>query len=155
MTDGELRVVTSAAELVADVGVSIQGVTFYKLSAEQAEAEVQASEQSEISPSYGLRVRAEGNEIAVRLATTVDIGPGQIVVDAAVTYTVDEDVEVSEAVGLEFANEVGIMALLPYVRQAIADLSQRVFGDVVLMPVMARGALWFSEEHRREPDGDI
>lgn len=148
MTDGtEPRIVTSAAELISDIGVTIQSVTFFNLSATLNE-EDDATRLDEISPSYGLRVRSEGNELAVRLATTLEVGLGTIIVDVAITYTLNADAQYNEEVGLEFANEVGIMALLPYVRQAIADLSQRVLGEIVLMPVMPRGSLWFSEDDR-------
>jgi len=144
------RVITSAAELISDIGVTIQSINFFNLTAELNEEEA-ATRAEEISPSYGLRVRTEGNELSVRLATTLEVGLGKIIVDAAVTYTLDADAEYSEEVRLEFANEVGIMALLPYVRQAIADLSQRVFGEIVLMPVMPRGSLWFSVDDRDLP----
>ncbi|WP_454130139.1 hypothetical protein [Microbacterium aurum] len=146
----EPRVITSAAELISDIGVTIQGITFFSLIAELNEDDA-ATRVDEISPSYGLRVRSEDNELIVRLATTLEAGLGRIVVDAAITYILNADAEFSEDVRLEFANEVGIMALLPYVRQAIADLSQRVFGEVVLMPVMPRGTLWFTADDREPP----
>lgn len=43
----------------------------------------------------------------------------------------------------EFVNNVAIMHILPYARQSIADLTQRVFSAPLLMPIMQRGELQF------------
>lgn len=153
-----LRSVSSASELL-QVGVSIEGITYYQLQAElyelsdEGQTALQAS--TEITPSYALKLRHEGNELDVRLATTLEVGIGKVVVDAIVNYVTAEPVVMSEEVRLEFANEVGIMALLPFVRQAIADLSQRVFGQVVLMPVLKRGDLSFSPADGRSELGVV
>lgn len=45
---------------------------------------------------------------------------------------------------LDYSNDVAVVALLPYLRQAIADLTQRVFGSPLLMPALQRGAVTFS-----------
>ncbi len=45
---------------------------------------------------------------------------------------------------VEFANEVGVMVLLPYVREAVADVTRRVFGSSSLVPLIQRGQLRFS-----------
>ena len=52
--------------------------------------------------------------------------------------------ELTEELALEYANHVGFMAVVPFIRQAIADLSQRVFGQTLLMPIIRRGDVWFT-----------
>lgn len=145
------RVVTSAAELVNDVGVEIDGVHYFKIAASIREFSDESEipkKPSEIEPHYGLRLRHEGNELGVRLSTTLDSGTVEIEVDVSVDYEIQDDVEIPEGVQLEFANEVGIMTLVPYVRQAVADISQRVTGEVILMPIIPRGQLRFSAGDR-------
>lgn len=44
---------------------------------------------------------------------------------------------------LEFANHVAVMTAVPHVRSALADVTLRVLGSPVLMPVFQRGDLWF------------
>jgi len=144
--NNEPRVVDSAAELL-EIGITLQGVQFFRLEAavnEDAAAPIEAPE--EVSPAYGLKLRHEGREIGTRVSITLDEVAWKIVVDAAVDYTLDEDVQVTEGGLLDFANNVGVMALLPYLRQAIADLSQRVLGEVIMMPVIARGSLVFTAD---------
>lgn len=47
------------------------------------------------------------------------------------------------ALAVEYANHVALMALLPYVRQALTDLSIRVLDNQILMPIFQRGAINF------------
>lgn len=149
---GSARVVGSAAELLQDVGLNIEGVHFYLLSAEVHE--VAADEDAptpvdEIQPRYGLKIRHEGAEIGIRVSVVLELGVGVIKVDASVNYVANEVVAMTEATRLDFANNVGLMAVLPYIRQAVADLSQRVFDDVVLMPIVQRGEVSFGPD---DPD---
>lgn len=149
---GELaspRRVASAAELVQDVGVSIDGFTFYKVAAEVRDdftGPITIDEESEVSPSYALKLRNENGGIGVRLSTHLELAIGTVDVDVAIDYSLTETVEVPQHVLLEFANEVGVMALIPYVRESIANLSARVFNRAVLMPMIQRGELSFDAE---------
>ena len=58
-----------------------------------------------------------------------------------------------------YANEVAVMALVPYARQAVADVTLRVFEASVLMPSFQRGELRFGvadqqpRKRHRCPDG--
>lgn len=152
--DDEIQVspvkVGSALELL-QLGIEIEGVTFYSLSAslsEDIEGEVPAPE--DIVPTYGLKTSFGSKSVGIRLVTRVMSSVGTIEVDVAVTYRITVPVSLDEEVVLEFANEVGVMALLPYVREAISTLSARVFGNAVLMPILMRGDLVFN----RPQDGE-
>lgn len=145
MTEPELRVVNSAAELL-DVGVSIDNIQFLQLHAEAAEGDGVPTEMQEPEPAWGLKLRHDGAELGFRLSVTLDLGIGNIRIDAAINYVADEPVAMIEATRLEFANKVAVMALLPYIRQAAADLSQRVFGEVIMMPVTRQGDLKFGPD---------
>lgn len=81
---------------------------------------------------YGLRVK-------------VATGRGVVVVEPVATYAVDvehQDLLVQPTL-TEFANEVGVMALLPYARQALQDLAGQVLREQIVMPSFPRGAVTF------------
>lgn len=150
MTKAEPRRVGSAAEIL-DAGVEIESVQFFNLHAEVNEDAAPPNEEQEVSPTYGLKLRHEGNELGIRVSISIDVGAAKIIADAAVNYVTSEVLAMEEATFLDFANNVGVMALLPYLRQAIADLSQRVIGEVILMPIIPRGGLTFSREDAVSP----
>ncbi|MBN7792445.1 hypothetical protein [Microbacterium esteraromaticum] len=151
MMQKEPRVVHSAAE-VLDAGVNLESIQFFNLQAViNEETDGQANLPAEVTPVYGLKLRQEGNEIGTRVSIELDTGAARIIADASANYSTDELIELDEAAFLDFANNVGVMALLPYLRQAIADLSQRVLGDVILMPVIPRGGLVFSRADAMPP----
>lgn len=145
--DTEPRAVGSAAELLRDVTLDITGVTFYQVSAELRDSvSGEDPEVGTIVPTYALKTLVEGDHVGVRLHVHLEAEIGVADVDAAVAYKTPYPVSMTEAVKLEFANEVGVMALVPYLREAISTITQKVFGEAVLMPVFQRGELWFSEE---------
>lgn len=151
MTEQEPRWVSSASDIL-EAGVEIESVQFFNLHAEVNEDAEPPGESTEVSPTYGLKLRHEGNELGIRVSISIDVGAAKIVVDAAVNYTTAEILAMEEVTFLDFANNVGVMALLPYLRQAIADLSQRVIGEVILMPIIPRGGLTFSREDAISPE---
>lgn len=149
VTEDALVDVESAAQLVRDVGVKIEGVAFRKLSAELRDDLDEGNlEIGEIVPTYGLKTRADGDAITIRLSTHLTCDVGDIDVDVAVSYRTPRPIKISTEATLEFANEVGIMTLIPYVREAISTLSQRCFGEAILMPIFQRGELSFTSDDR-------
>ena len=70
----------------------------------------------------------------------------ELIAEPVAEYAITDpaQVPITDELMVEYANEVGVMALLPYLRQTIASVSQQVFGTAVLMPIMQRGALSFS-----------
>lgn len=64
-------------------------------------------------------------------------------VDAAAMYASEVPLEVSDEVLVDFGDNVAIMTLFPYMRQAVTDLGQRL-GEQVVLPVLPRGVLSFT-----------
>ncbi|MEV8268611.1 hypothetical protein [Microbacterium sp. NPDC076911] len=58
-------------------------------------------------------------------------------------YKVTDGPSASESVVRGFANEVAVMTLLPYARQAVSDMSTRVFGKPIFMLTIDRGEVGF------------
>lgn len=138
------RDIGSAEDLVA-VGFDLDHIQFFKLSAEMDESAEPSDALDEPDPSYGLKFFSEGELLGVRVSTTVNLGVGTAVVDVAAHYRIHEPVNISEEGLLDFANRIAVLALVPYIRQAVADLTQRVFGSAALMPVIRQGELTFGQ----------
>jgi hypothetical protein len=138
------RIVTSARELL-ELGVDLIDIQYFSLQADVDEESEETQLPDNVEPSYSMRIRQEDDEIGVRLATRLYLGIGNVLVDVAATYKAVQPFSMPEQARLEFATEVGIMALVPYVRQAVADLTQRVFGQAVLMPIIQRGEIGFQK----------
>jgi preprotein translocase subunit SecB len=124
-----------------------------ELSAKRADEEASQDllfkeEPYEIEPEFNLQFGRDDDagRFRVRLKTLIESDPGKILVDAAAEYTV-EGVDVAtipEDLMLEFANQVAVFAIIPYLRQAVADMTQRVFGVPLTMPMYRRGELVFT-----------
>lgn len=104
----------------------------------------------EIRPMFGLGFdeREDGKAFRVSLDAVIDAAPGPIRCKMAVEYelkSLSPD-QVPVHVLEEFVNNVALMALLPFLRQGIADLTQKVFGVPLLMPIISRGELEFALE---------
>lgn len=132
--------------------LDIAGVTYYAVTAEREEGESDAPLPTDIAPEFGMRIRTDGAEFGVRLRVEIQSSVGRVVVDAAMEYESEDDLEIPDDVAFVYANEVAVMALLPYVREAVANITQRVFGDALVMPVIPRGALAFKSG---KADSDI
>lgn len=77
----------------------------------------------------GVRLAVESGRARIRVRTEYERGNYQG--------------ELTPDLLLEFANHVAVMTALPHVRSALADVTLRVLGSPVLMPVFQRGDLWF------------
>ena len=106
-----------------------------------------------VSPTFALRLETrdepgpegEGG-FRVFLRCDVELERGPVAVEVVASY--DVQAAAVHLVGeretlLEYVNEVAVMVCLPFVRQALADLTQRVFGNPLVMPIMQRGAVRF------------
>ena len=106
------------------------------------------SDGTAVEPRYTLNAQVTDDHLHLRLTLRIDLEAptGELRAAAMADYRVEERAAASLTMRLavEYANEVGVMVLLPYLRQAIADLSLRVFGATLLMPILPRGAVSFA-----------
>ncbi len=134
---------------------TLESISFFELSCSRANDKVgfndiSSIEEYEVSPELSLQLARdpENNKIRVRLRVEIDAEPGTVVADSGAEYSVaDIDVPtLSEAVFLEFANKVGAFALIPYLRQGVADMTSRVWGSPLLMPMYSQGDINFQRD---------
>lgn len=83
------------------------------------------------------------SQLIVRLRTNVDSLLHETTVEVGAIYALDPPSEIPEEIRLEFANLVGIMTVLPFVRETVADVTRRVVGRSVIMPMIKAGDLRF------------
>jgi hypothetical protein len=117
--------------------------------------EESSADEDEIQPNHFLQIaRSEsGDAFRVRVRTEIAVSVGRIVSDVAIEYrvaTIHVD-DISEELMLEFANDVAVMALVPYIRQSVSDITQRVFDSALIMPMVKRGELAFTSADAEEP----
>lgn len=135
----------------------LAGIRFFQMTATIADEshtsqELAALEDVEFSPSFQMKigVDSDANQFLIRLITKVESKIGTVIVDAGAEYSMNESSElhvdgIPEDLMLNFVNNVAVMHLSPYVRQSIADMSHRVFGNPVTLPIMRRGELTFGD----------
>jgi preprotein translocase subunit SecB len=128
----------------------LQAVEYLHLSAERNEdVDLARLHNGEISvePSYRLGTWQDETRFGIRLKIEITTEIGVIAAEAISSYATpgDHEQDITEDLLLEFANQAGLMMLFPYLRQGVADLSQRVFGLPLLMPILMRRDLQFSE----------
>lgn len=146
-TSADMELLVASTQLV-DLG-------FTQLSATRrpVDAAAGAVPDETVSPTFGLRLATrdepgpagEGG-FQVFLRCDVESALGMVAVELVATYEVDAPA--SSLVGngdilLEYVNEVAVMVCLPFLRQALADLTQRVFNNPLVMPIMQRGTVRF------------
>lgn len=132
----------AAAELV-DVGFDVLS------------AELKATPESgEIAPEFALSLRLpepgeeQGGQLRrwqYGLRVTVTTERGTVVVEPVATYAIAAELEhlLQQPALTEFANEVAVMELLPYARQALQNLAGQVLRQQVVMPSFPRGTVTF------------
>lgn len=130
-------------ELVSHV--ELKDLSFLELTARRVSDAT--STAVEVEPKYTLNAQISDDFLQFRLVLRIDLETdvGEVRAAAVGTYRVGDDAAATptQRLVVEYANEVAVMALLPYLRHAIADLTLRVFGSALLMPVMQRGAVSF------------
>lgn len=83
--------------------------------------------------------------VLVRMLSTVRSDAGEIRVGTQAEYAVAEAVRgAAFDVEQEFVNRVAIMAIVPYTRAAVAELSSRVFGVTYTLSVIRPGDIAFA-----------
>lgn len=123
-------------------------ISFYEQSAKREEIDprqmaVIPADDSEGEVDIWAGFRASDSGIDYRCRFSVSFSGAEIRVDAVASYRSQESVEVTPDVIASFGNDVAVMALLPYVRQAISDLGSRI-GYQTTLPMIARGVIEFA-----------
>lgn len=123
---------------------TLQMVEFHNVEARRLDENKQREESEDsVDVSMTLQQHVDEGRFGVRLLVQLHPYMGEVSVAVAAEYSVDEGPQAEEAVVRGFGNEVAVMTLLPYAREAVSTLSTRVFGKPILLPTMGRGDVGF------------
>lgn len=116
--------------------VHLSGIYFHELSCRQA-SEVNDSQGADVA--IDVQTRTEEDNFGVRALLRLQAPPGDINVQVAAEYDVLEGEAPNGHILSLFASEIAMMALFPYLREAVQDLSAKVFGEPIILPIVQRG----------------
>lgn len=104
----------------------------------------------ELKPAFSLFCEASEEEPVFTIGLRIELEAPvcDVVTDIRALYRVSEGFgeDLDEPLLLEFANTIALRQLLPFHRQAIADLTQRVLGLPLLLPIIIVNQLTFSRK---------
>ncbi|MHA6694674.1 hypothetical protein [Homoserinimonas sp. A520] len=136
----------SIQEMVEQVNLS--GITFYEVSSRLREEETLVDDSGEddstevsLDASWDVRIRHVGPQLGVRLRLHVQDASVDIVVDVAAEYESGETLAIEKPTVQEFVNNVALMQLYPFIREAVMTMSAKVSGQSLLLPVFQRGEI--------------
>lgn len=126
----------------------LEGVGFLEVSVRKSETAPAEVEVPGPQFELGIDVSAKDRRFRTRFRVTAESDDVTIAVEPIAEYSVpEEDGDLLElSLLLEYANEVALMTMIPFAREAIADVTRKVLGSVVLLPVLRRGEVTFDLE---------
>ena len=136
MTDEDVanvRALISSARLAS--------IEVYELSARRTIPTETEGVDDEGTVNIDVQSRIGDAAFGVRLISTITAPFGEIVASIAGEYEIEgADMPSSRTIQL-FSNEVAIMTVYPYLREAVSTITAKVFGDPLYMPVVERGQI--------------
>jgi hypothetical protein len=120
---------------------ALKAIEFHELSARwTGSKDDDGSEDADVS--IELQHRHDETTFGFRMVGQVKMSFGQADAAVAVAYDYEGDTPDVRTL-LAFANEVAVMTVFPYFREAIGTITGKVFGSPMLVPVMPRGDIGF------------
>lgn len=148
MSDAPLLV--SAEEMLATAKLQLADIRFDHLSidlvddAPQAGSDLEGSEPTPIEINCKLGTRQEGKEFGARFEFHFKAAQWQAVIAVITDYAGPQEFVLAPEASADFASKVALMAAFPYVREALSDLTTRVTGTAVLLPLIRPGQITFA-----------
>lgn len=124
--------------LIADsnlIAIDFHEVSVRRLSPESVQQGDQGNFEIEVQTRY------EDGSFGVRLNGNLTFPGGEAVVSVAGEYELLNEASPSMRTIQIFANEVAVMNVYPYLREAIGTATGKVFGEPILLPIVDRGQI--------------
>lgn len=123
---------------------SLTEVEFHEVSARKLEENQQRSpDENSVDVSMQVRHHVGDDGFGVMLMATLHPYHGEIQVSVAAEYSVEGGHPIDEHTVRAFGNEVSVMTLLPFAREAVSSLAARVWQKPLLLPTLERGEVGF------------
>ncbi|MEJ6554010.1 hypothetical protein PQI51_03105 [Microbacterium esteraromaticum] len=123
---------------------TLQTVEYHSVEARRL-TENKQREEHEDSVDVSMSLKHHFGEDSFGILLQAQLFPyrAEVTVAVAAEYSIDSGGPAEDAVVRGFGNEVAVMTLLPFAREAVATLSTRVFGKPILLPTLSRGEVGF------------
>lgn len=128
---------------------SLNGIEYHELSAKWTGTRPE-EETSDVDVTINLQHRVADDGFGIRMAGNISVGYGEAQAVIAASYGYEGEMPEVRTV-LAFANEVAVMTLFPYLREALGTITSKVFGDAVLLPILPRGGVGFDLDELDSP----
>ncbi len=116
---------------------TLVAMDFYEVSARRHDAPREEVEDGQLT--IQVQQRATDTNFGVRLTASVISLQGEATASVAGEYELLHGIAPSRRALQLFADEVSVMTVFPYVREAIATITAKVFGEPVHLPLIQRG----------------
>lgn len=146
----DVPLLVSVEEMLATAKLQLVDIRFDRLSIElvdaapQAGSDLEGSEPTLIEINCMLGTRQEGKRFGTRFEFRITAPQWEAVIAVITDYEGCQEFALSPEAPADFASRVALMAAFPYVREALSDLTTRVTGTAVLLPLIRPGQITFA-----------
>jgi hypothetical protein len=117
---------------------TLSSIEQYELHARREQAD---SPKDAAEVSIAVQQRLDETSFGIRLNADIRLGVGTISASVAGEYELLDGYQPTPRTLQLFANEVGVMTVFPFLREAVSTMSVRVFGQPLLLPTIERGQI--------------
>jgi len=121
---------------------TLVGIEYHELAANLAPGDPGDDPEPPIDMQLELQHRCSAEDFGFRLIGEVETSFGGARATVAATYRYEGDVP-SRRTLFGFGNEIAVMTIFPYYREAVSSITAKVFGQPILLPVLDRGDVGF------------
>ncbi|SRR6266568_1819549 len=134
LPDEPVKVVDSPKDLI-DV-VELTDVVFYQVSGLRLAA---GADPEDRKLEIEVAIRLGTHVLEVRCRASIRGGGGEYLCDASAEFTLRCALEIPDPVLIEFVERVGVMAVYPYLREAITESAAKLRLDVPVLSLLRPG----------------
>ena len=146
----DVPLLVSANEMLETAKLQLADIRFDRLSidlvddAPQVGGDLEESEPTPIEINCMLGTRQAGKRFGTRFEFQIKAPQWTAVISVITDYEGCQEFALSPEAPADFASRVALMAAFPYVREALSDLTTRVTGTAVLLPLIRPGQIVFT-----------
>jgi len=116
-------------------------IVAYSLNAERAQNSIASAEES--TRELSARSRFDGRHLEARFRIEVE-GPGaRYSADVGAIYEVEKPIELTPRATAEFMSKIGLMAVYPYLREAVTGLASRLGAPIPVIGILRLNEITF------------
>jgi preprotein translocase subunit SecB len=119
----------------------LRSIEHYEMSARRYDAPPADDAPDNGQVNIVVQQRSDADSFGVRLNAKIVIPLGEVEVSVAGEYALLNPAALTPRSLQLFANEVAVMTVFPYLREAVASITGRVFQQQLHLPMISRGQI--------------